>query len=260
MSCDTYSQFTCITSDYDGGMESVLAIAALGTATLSGVFGMAGGLLLFGVYTAILPVATAVVVHSGTQLLSNVSRVAVQRRWVMSGPVAWFAVGALAVYAAFSWWVPRLEPAPLFTVLGASVLGSFLVPQFAWMDASRPRGAALAGAVTTAAQLTGGVGGPLMDVFWVGVEADRRAVVATKALTQALAHVLRIAFWAPLVVGIDLETGALLGIAAGTMVGTLLGSLILDRLGEREFRRWTRGIVVLLGLGYLGRGLSLWVA
>ncbi len=241
-------------------MDSLLALAALGTATLSGVFGMAGGLVLFGVYTAILPIASAVVVHSGTQLLSNVSRVAVQRRWVMSGPVAWFAAGALGVYAALAWWLPRVEPAVLFTLLGASVLGSFLVPRMAWMDASRPRGAVVAGAVTTAAQLTGGVGGPLMDVFWVGVDADRRAVVATKALTQALAHVLRIAFWAPLAAGVELGVGTLLGIAAGTLLGTALGSAILDRLGEHDFRRWTRGIVILLGFGYLGRGLVLWVA
>lgn len=236
-------------------MESLLAVASLGTATLSGVFGMAGGLLLFGVYSAVLPIASAVVLHSGTQLVSNVARVVVQRRWVLPGPAAWFAGGALVVYAVFAWHAPRLEPATIFLVVGTSVLGSFLVPRRPWLDASRPGGAALAGVVTTAAQLTGGVGGPLMDTFWVGVEQDRRSVVATKALTQAVAHVLRIAAWAPLAAGLGLGAGWLAAIGIATLLGTVLGSVLLERLGEGDFRRWTRVIVAVLGAFYLGRGL-----
>lgn len=239
-------------------LDLLLSLASLGTATLSGVLGMAGGLLLFGVYSSLLPIAGAVVLHSGTQLISNLGRVFVQREFVLLGPVLAFVAGSLPVYALFQWWSPEIDTATLFVSLGSLTLGSFLVPRMAFLDASRPTGSILAGAATTAAQLTGGVGGPLMDVFWVDVKLDRRAIVATKALTQAVAHVLRIAFWAPLAVGAwttDIGWRTLLGIATATLVGTLLGSAILERMGDRNFRAATRGVVILLGVVYLVRGL-----
>ncbi len=238
-------------------MEWILSVASLLTATLSGVFGMAGGLLLFGVYSALLPVASAVVLHSSTQLLSNLGRVVVQWRWVRLRLVGWFVLGALPVYALWTGWGPRVEPSTLFLLLGGSVVASFLVPRRPVMDATRPVGSVLAGTLTTAAQLTGGVGGPLMDLFWVDVDLDRRAVVATKALTQAVAHVLRVAAWAPLVVGIDVSGPGLGGVAVATILGTLLGSAILEHLGDHNFRLITRYIVGVLGLGYLFRGLLL---
>lgn len=51
-------------------------IAALGllmvaTAFLSGLFGMAGGLILIGVLLAIMPLPAAMVLHAATQMASN---------------------------------------------------------------------------------------------------------------------------------------------------------------------------------------------
>src|SRR3989440_549321 len=53
-----------------------LVIAALGllmvaTAFLSGLFGMAGGLILIGVLLALMPLPTAMVLHAITQMASN---------------------------------------------------------------------------------------------------------------------------------------------------------------------------------------------
>ena len=239
-------------------LDLVLALASLGTATVSGVLGMAGGLLLFGVYSSVLPIASAVVLHSGTQLLSNVGRVVVQRQYVLVGPVLAFTAGALPVYGLFRWWAPQIDAPRLFLLLGGLTLGSFFVPRLSFMDASRPTGSMLAGAATTAAQLTGGVGGPLMDVFWVDVNLDRRTVVATKALTTAVAHVLRIAFWAPLASGAwtaNIGGQTLVGIAAATFAGTMLGSAILTRMGDKNFRATTRVVVIVLGTVYLVRGV-----
>ena len=53
-----------------------LMIAGLGalmvaTAFLSGLFGMAGGLVLIGVLLALMPLPTAMVLHAITQMASN---------------------------------------------------------------------------------------------------------------------------------------------------------------------------------------------
>ena len=50
---------------------SVLCLAMIGTSLLSGIFGMAGGMILIGVLLVLLPVPEAMMLHGVTQLASN---------------------------------------------------------------------------------------------------------------------------------------------------------------------------------------------
>ena len=56
-------------------MPATLMIALfatmIGTAFLSGIFGMAGGMILVGVLLALLPVPAAMALHAITQMASN---------------------------------------------------------------------------------------------------------------------------------------------------------------------------------------------
>jgi len=69
-----------------------LMIAALGslmvaTAFLSGLFGMAGGLILIGVLLALMPLPTAMVLHAITQMASNGWRAFLWRAHIKWKPV-----------------------------------------------------------------------------------------------------------------------------------------------------------------------------
>ena len=71
---------------------SALMIAALGllmvaTAFLSGLFGMAGGLILIGVLLALMPLPSAMVLHAITQMASNGWRAFLWRRHIRWRPV-----------------------------------------------------------------------------------------------------------------------------------------------------------------------------
>src|ERR1700682_975546 len=73
-----------------------LMIAALGllmvaTAFLSGLFGMAGGLILIGVLLTLMPLPSAMVLHAITQMASNCWRAFLWRR-----PIRRRAVGGCA--------------------------------------------------------------------------------------------------------------------------------------------------------------------
>ena len=48
-----------------------LSVLMIGTAFLSGIFGMAGGLILIGVLLVVFPLPTAMVLHAVTQMASN---------------------------------------------------------------------------------------------------------------------------------------------------------------------------------------------
>src|ERR1700687_3202596 len=52
-------------------MAAGLSVLMIGTAFLSGIFGMAGGLILIGVLLVVFPLPTAMVLHAITQMASN---------------------------------------------------------------------------------------------------------------------------------------------------------------------------------------------
>src|SRR2546423_11233437 len=52
-------------------MAAGLSLLMIGTAFLSGIFGMAGGLILIGGLLFIFPLPTAMVLHAVTQMASN---------------------------------------------------------------------------------------------------------------------------------------------------------------------------------------------
>lgn len=54
-----------------GAVAGVVALAAFATSVISAVFGMAGGMILMGLYAATLPVRVAMVLHGVTQLFAN---------------------------------------------------------------------------------------------------------------------------------------------------------------------------------------------
>ena len=65
-----------------------LIITAFLTAMLSGIFGMAGGLVLMGALAFVLPVSAAFVTHGLLQLVANGWR-AVLHRQHLSWPIIW---------------------------------------------------------------------------------------------------------------------------------------------------------------------------
>ena len=226
--------------------------AALVTAAVSGVLGMAGGLLLMGVLLLVLPVAAAFVVHGLLQLVSNGWRAFLQRRHVRWRVLAWYAVGALGAVALLG--VVSYVPDKQVTYL---LLG--LVPGLVWLprrrlalDVTRAPQAVLAGLLTTGVNLLAGVSGPLLDVFFQRTGLSRHAVVATKAATQVLAHAAKVVVYgAAAAGGVGVPYAVVLAAVPLSMLGTALGGRVLDRMTDASFTRTTRWVVTGIGGVYL---------
>jgi uncharacterized membrane protein YfcA len=228
----------------------LLACAAFFTAVLSGVFGMAGGMLLMGVYAALLPVATAMVLHGATQLLANGVRAAILRRDIYLRGLCFYTVGSLAAFALL--WQVRYVPDPVvvFLGLGLAPFLAALLPARA-LDFERPAAAVLCGAQVACVQLLAGAAGPLLDVAFVNTRLTRTQVVATKAITQVFSHSLKLVYFAAFVSGRELPPALLLAILAATLLGTAFGTRILARLTDDTFRAWSRYLVYGIGAFYL---------
>ncbi|MCY4015033.1 MAG: sulfite exporter TauE/SafE family protein [Gammaproteobacteria bacterium] len=245
---------------------SIVLIAVLATAVLSGVLGMAGGMVLMAVLVTVSPVATAMVVHGIAQATSNGARVWFLRRHVMWNVLPPYLIGgalATGLFVAVAF-VP--EPGLVLILVGASPWLARLVPFLHGLDI-RERGTSVAcGATVTAAQLLAGASGPLLDAFYLGTDTDRRQIVATKAVTQTVGHVVKIVYYGVIVgrlAGAAVEPVAgwlITGIVLLAILGARIGTAVLERLDTERFRRITTVAVLSLGAVCVIKGVSdLWI-
>lgn len=244
-------------------VAAFLIATAFLTATLSGIFGMAGGLVLMGALALVLPVSAAFVTHGILQLVANGWRAVLHRQHVswpilINYAIASAAAGAVVALVSFTPSKPVL-----FLLLGLVPMLVCLPRNWLQLDAGKPTHAVASGFLVTGLNLTAGVAGPLLDIFFVRTELTRHQIVATKAATQVFSHLAKI-----LVYGTPLfaagKTAALtplwvfaLAIPA-SMLGTGAGGWVLDRMSDTNFKRWTAWIVTAIGAAYLLKSVSLW--
>lgn len=235
---------------------ATLAVAALVTSFISGILGMAGGMILMGVLLALLTVPQAMVLHGVTQLAANGWRAVLWRReidWRVFRGNAWGALAALAAFALVQ--LVASKPVALL-VLGITPFIGLALPEKLVLDVRKRGHPFLCGVVCTGLQLIAGVSGPILDVFFVRSKMDRRAVVATKASIQSLGHVIKIAYFGGLVAAqrgtVDPRLALLM--VALAIAGTSLSRRVLERLSDASFRQWTRWAVMTMGIAYLATG------
>lgn len=236
---------------------ALLAVSALVTSFISGILGMAGGMILMGILLAVLSVPQAMVLHGVTQLASNGWRAILWRSaidWRVFRGCAWGTFAALAIFAVVQ--LVAAKPVALI-VLGITPFLALLLPKDMALDVQKRGHPFACGLVCSALQLTGGISGPILDTFFVRSDMDRRAVVATKASTQALGHVVKIGYFGGLVAAsqrgtVDPALAALM--VALAITGTTLSRRVLERMNDASFRQWTRWTVMVTGTVYLVSG------
>jgi uncharacterized membrane protein YfcA len=236
---------------------SILAVAALVTSFISGILGMAGGMIFMGVLLALLTVPQAMVLHGVTQFASNAWRAVLWRSSIDWRVFRGNAYGSVAALAAFTLVQLVVSKPVALLVLGATPFIGLALPPKLVLDVKRKGHPFACGVVCTGLQLLAGVSGPILDVFFVRSNMDRRAVVATKASTQSFGHIIKILYFGVLVGAasrgsIEWWLGALMIVLAIT--GTTLSRKVLERLTDASFRQWTRWTVMVTGVVYLSSG------
>jgi uncharacterized membrane protein YfcA len=237
--------------------------AALITAAISGVFGMAGGLLLKGALALVLPVSATFVCHGILQLVANGWRAILHRQHI-----AWRIIGVYALGAFIAAFVAGLvtvipTTATLYLFMG-------LVPWLVWLpdrwvklDAQRPVQAFICGLSVTGVNLTAGVAGPFLDIFFVRTSLTRHQIVATKAATQVFSHLMKIIVYGmPLLAAHGQGMPPLWVFALAiplSMVGTAAGGVLLNRLSDINFKRYLRLILSVIAVTYLAQAARLYL-
>jgi uncharacterized membrane protein YfcA len=240
---------------------ALLAVSALVTSFISGILGMAGGMILMGVLLAVMPLPVAMMLHGITQLASNAWRALLWRREVDWRVFRGYMYGAVAMTVFFA--VVKLvvgKPIALI-VMGLTPFITLALPESLHLNVERRGHSTACGVVCTTLSLTAGVSGPILDVFFVRSKMTRHAVVATKAMTQSLSHILKIAYFGAFVAveGGSVHPGLATLMVLLAFAGTSASRRVLERMDDAAFRFWTRWTVMSLGLFYLASGVVLLV-
>lgn len=237
---------------------SILALSVLGTSFLSGVFGMAGGMVLMGILIAILPVPAAMVLLGTAQMTANGWRAILWRSHTDFKVFGRYMVGLVA--AAILFFFVGFVPDRAVVLLGLGIIPflAVLLPSRYVPQVTNRYGAEVCGFLNICLHFIAGVSGPLLDVFFVRCRMDRRAVVATKATCQTVSHLTKLVYFSHVMEGgSNVEKSAMAIAIIMAIVGTTLSKFVLEKLSDQQFRRWTQGIVVAIGVVYLAQGVYL---
>jgi uncharacterized membrane protein YfcA len=238
---------------------ALLAVSALATSFVSGILGMAGGMILMGILLAALPLPVAMMLHGITQLAANAWRALIWRREVDWRVFRGYALGALCAFAFFAMVKFVVSKPVALIVMGLTPFIALALPEKLHLNVERRGHPFACGVICSVLALMAGVSGPILDIFFVRSKMGRHAVVATKAMTQSLSHMSKIVYFGAFAV---MEGAHVHPLLAAMMVvlafaGTSLSSPVLKRMNDVSFRFWTRWTVMSLGVFYLASGIVL---
>jgi len=229
---------------------------------ISGVFGMAGGMVLLGVLLVYFDVTTAMLLFSIVQLAANGWRALHWRRFVLWPIFYGYVGGAVLAFAVLRYIAYVPDKAMVYILLGlmpfsVAILPESMRPNIEWRGVPF-----ITGVLTTVIQLLTGVGGLFLDIFFQKSMLDRKRTIATKAVTQTFSHVVRVAYFGSLA-GLTSEAVPLwtyVPAVALSIGGTSLAAQVLERMTDVGFRQWTRRVIFAVSAVYLARGAWLVLA
>lgn len=234
-----------------------LAGVAVLTSVVSGVMGMAGGMLLLSVMLLRLEPAVAIPVHGVVQLVSNASRALFLRKHVQWRAVWRFAWPLLPGGALGIWLLAYVPPSASRIAIGAFVLAStwlksfFSIGKGATAERALPVGGALVGFFSTLVGATG----PLLGPFVLALELGAQGTIATLASCQIFQHGSKVLLFG--LRGFNLGGYLLpcLGLSLAAITGSAIGTRLLDQLPEKAFKISVKLTLSALALHQLYVGL-----
>ena len=236
----------------------ILILAAFATATLSGMLGMGGGMLLLAVMFCFMDHGSAIPVHAVVQLSSNSTRAIVFAKSADGPTLRRFLIGVIPGTAAGTlalWQLGKLgdgEPY-LKLVVGVYVL---LAPYVRFGKQNRDEQSTpwtgeftAMGFLAGLMSLTVGATGPLIAPLFARHHFVKERLIATKALCQVATHVLKLPAFIILGTFGWGELGYLaLPMAVVVVPATLLGKRLLANMPASQFTWLYRAALVVAGV------------
>jgi len=229
-----------------------LFISAISTATVSGLVGMAGGILLLGAMTFVLPFATLVPLHGIVQLTSNFSRAVILRKNIHKKFFLWFTLGS-PIGGFLGYFLLSRINSPEWMLIFTVALLLYVVfkPKKLPELKLNHTGFMVLGLVASGMGCLIGATGPLLAPFFIRKDLSKENIVATKAACQIIIHLVKIPIFLALAFNYMLHWQLIVVMMIGVLVGTKIGTWLLSKINGKQFL-----IYVKIAMGFMAIRLT----
>ena len=214
----------------------ILVVAALITSTISGFLGMAGGVTLLGLMTAIMPAKLVIPIHGVVQLASNLTRT-----YAFHKHVRWSIFGVFVLPAALGVMIATQLWSEDKLVWFRAWIGLFILFFLVWRR-YQPQlrnlplySYAILGLATGVLGIFVGATGPFLAPFFLRDDFDKEAVIATKAVCQMWIHLLKIPAFLSLAFDYSPHVPLLVALVVSVIAGTYAGKHLLTKISRERF-------------------------
>ena len=231
------------------GTVVVLLVASFATATVSAILGMAGGVTLLGVMTALLPAPIVVPLHGVVQLASNWTRTWAFRKYVRWSIFAVFVLPSMVGVAIAATIWADLELTWFRAWVGVFIL--FFLGWRRYKPTLRNPPLWSYGVLGLAAGLLAifvGATGPFLAPFFLRDDFDNEEVIATKAVCQTWLHLLKIPAFLALSFDYGPYVPLLAALVAAVIGGTYFGKHLLRLISKERFVFWFQMVLAALAI------------
>jgi len=237
-------------------MFYLMTIAVFVTSVISGVLSMAGGMILMAVFSLMLSVPAAMVLHGVAQTASNGSRIWLYRQHIRWQVLIPYSVGALMVLALFLFISYIPERGMILILIGLFPFIGLLMPRQVNLNIEKPLVALTCGILVTTAQMLAGASGPVLDLFYLKSNLTRHEVLGTKAITQTLGHIIKLGYY---LLFLDLTTGTLPwwvfpAVVVAALTGNISAKLIVEKIDDTVFRKIGGMVILAIGASCIIKG------
>lgn len=213
----------------------LLLATTLFTSAVSGMTGMAGGMLLLSVMASVVQAEYIIPLHAAVQLMSNSARTVLFFRHIRWRIVALFSLGMLPGAAIGIVIFGQLNEHAIKLSMGVFILSMAFVS----MDGKAVRrGFGIFVPVGFAAGLLGiffGAIRPLIARFFLRSDIAKEELVATKAACQWAGHLIKIPLFGFIGANVLVFGRILVYLCCAVVIGTLFGKWMLHRISEKTF-------------------------
>ncbi len=218
---------------------------------------MAGGIILMAILVSTLSVSSAMIAHGLVQATANGSRAAFLRRHIQWSILPAYLLGASFATGLFVSLTLVPDVSMILICIGLFPWIARLLPSMKGLNITHKGTAIFCGTLVTGAQLFAGVSGPLLDIFYLNTPLTRYEIIATKAFTQTLGHILKTIYYTLIVQFSDsLPVWVLILAMASAVLGTRVGTRLVDRFSDAQFRNYSGVAILVIGTICLIRGIT----
>lgn len=235
----------------------ILLKATLITSFISGVMGMGGGIVLMAVLMLLLPVKEAIILHGFIQFFANFSRMITHRKNIIFSIIPTYFLGCSAAFSllTISSFIPEKSWSLIF--LGLICLTATIKVEKFTPSILKKGSSLLCGMIVTTAQIFAGASGPLLDLFFINSGLNRFEIVATKAATQSIGHLIKIIFYLNIDSFSDLSIGptVLVATLVCSYIGTVTGKNYLNKMTDQSFKDFSKKLLFIISVVLIVKGL-----